>query len=169
MIFLTVVSLIVSFIFQGLISNYLGYTFGDISIFFTIYVLINLLVLKPFYDDDNKYILLIVIVGILTDVIYSNLLLSNICIFLVVAYFARIFYSYFPYNMLMVNICNLICISIYHCLSFLVLYMVRYDQCSFMVLIRVLYSSVIMTVVYSSFLYFVFNFFRDKFELKEIK
>ena len=169
MILLTVISFVVSFLIQSLMSSYFGYIFNGLSIFFTIYVLVNLLMLKPFYEDDNKYVILIVIIGVLTDIMYSNVFLFNVCIFLLVCYVARRFYSIFPYNVFTISFCNVLCVMVYHVLSFLILYMLRYDNYSLMVLGKILYSSILMTVIYSSILYFVFNYFKDNFELREIK
>lgn len=169
MIVLTVVSLIISFLIQSLLSNYFGYVSEGLSIFFTIYVLVNLLVLKTFYEDDNKYVMLIVIVGILSDIMFSNVFLFNVCIMLIVCYFAKRFHSVFPYNVFTISICNVLCVSCYHVFSFLFLYILRYDNYSIMVLFRILYSSIFMTVIYSVILYFALNYFKDKFELKEIK
>ena len=117
MVLLTVISFIISFLIQSLMSNYFGYVFQGLSMFFTIYVLVNLLMLKPFYEDENKYIVLIVIVGIITDIMYSNIFMFNVCLFLLICYFAKRFYSIFPYNVVTISFCNILCMMIYHVLS----------------------------------------------------
>ncbi len=169
MMILAVISLIVSCFIQGILSNYLGYTYTDLSIFSTIYVLITLLVLHPYFENQKKYLILLIIFGIIVDIVYTNTLIFNTCLFLIVYYFSKAFHHFFPYNFFTINISSLLGIFIYHILSFLFLYILGYDAYQVEILFKVLSHSILMTLLYTSFLYGIIHFIKQKLLLREVK
>ena len=72
MIIVSIISLVLSFFLQGLMSNFLGYSIDNLSIFSCVYVLINLVVLQPYFEDNKKFLILVIIFGFLMDLVYSN-------------------------------------------------------------------------------------------------
>ncbi len=169
MIIVSIITLIFSYLVQGIISNYLGYTYANLSIFSTIYVLISLLVIRPYFENEKKYLLLLIIFGLLMDITYTSTFILNICFFITVYYFSKAFHFFFPYNFFTINISSLLSIFIYHILSFLFLLILKYDSYSIQMLLKILTHSVIMTLLYTSFLYFITTFIQKKLELKEVK
>ena len=121
MMILISISMILSFILQGFISNYIGTLFNNLSLFYTIYILINLLIVKQYFENETKYLYLIIIVGVMTDLVYSNVLLTNLFIFTIICQFSKKFHAIFPYNALTLSISNILSIWLYHILSFLIL------------------------------------------------
>lgn len=169
MMLLSVVLLIVSFLIQGLMSNFLGVTYFEISIFSTVYVLISLLLIYTYFENKKKYILLLFIFGWLVDLVYTNTLFLNVSLFFLVYNFSRVFHFFFPYNFLTVNISNILGIFIYHILTFLILIVLGVDNYSFMMIFKMLGCNILMTVIYTSISYFVINFLKQRLELKEVK
>ena len=55
MIIVSVISLLFSLLIQGLMSNFFEYTIDNLSIFSAVYVLINLVVLMPYFEDNKNY------------------------------------------------------------------------------------------------------------------
>lgn len=164
-----IVSLIFSLILQGIMTNYLGYTYETLSFLSTFYVLINLLVIRPYFENEKKYFLFVVIFGILIDIAYTNTFLLNTCLILIVYYFSKTFHFFFPYNFITLNISNLFALFLYHILTFLFLTVLKYDGYHLSMLIKILTHSVFMTILYTSFLYYLFSGIQKKFEFKEIK
>lgn len=169
MMVISIISLIISFLLQGITSNYLGYGFDNLSYFFTIYPLINLMVLNPYFENEKKHLSLIIIVGLLIDLIYTNTFMFNIFIFLIIYYVSKCFYFRFPYNLFTINISNLLGIFLYHIISFIFLTVLRYDSYSISVLQKILTHSILMTVIYSSILHVIIEHIDRKLELKHIK
>ena len=169
MMLLSIITLLFSLVWQGVMSNVLGYTSSNLSIFLTIYPLVNLLVLTPYFENSKKNIIIVLIIGILVDIVYANTFLLNTSIFLIVYYITKFFHFFFPYNLYTINISNLIGIFLYHILSFLFLFLIRYDNYNLMMLWKILTHSVIMTIVYTTILYLLIEWLRKKFELKEIR
>ena len=117
MMILSIILLVISFLFQGIMSNFLGYILGNISIFSTIYVLITLMLIYPYFENKKKYFLVLVIFGWLVDVVYSNTFLLHISLFYVIYKFSNFFHFFFPYNLVTINVCSLLSVFIYHILS----------------------------------------------------
>ena len=169
MMIVSIITLIFSFLLQGIISNYLGYHPNSLSWFLTIYPLINLLILTPHFENTKKNLAAVIIIGLLIDIVYTNTFILNACIFVAIYYLSSAFHFFFPYNLLTINISNILCIIAYHIINFLFLSLLRYDSYSISLLINILSHSILMTIIYSSIIYIIIESISKKFELKEIK
>ena len=121
MIIISIIATLVSFLLQGITSMFQNYQKETLSIFLTIYPLISLLVLVPYYDNNKKMIILTVITGLLIDFVYTNTLFFNAILFTGILFLFKLLHSYLPYNLLTVNISNLLSVILYHVTSFLLL------------------------------------------------
>lgn len=166
---LSIIVSILSILIQGTVSNYIGYTYENLSLFSTLYVLIALLIIQPFFENKKKYFVLLIMFGLMIDIAYSDAFFLNTSLFIVAYYVSRVFHFFFPYNLFTINISNLLSVFLYHIISFLFLSILQYDYYTFGVLLKVLSHSIIMTFIYTSLLYVVITFARKKFELKDVK
>ena len=169
MMILSIITFIISFLLQGITSLYFYYGFEHLSWFFTIYPLISLLILVPYFESDRKRLIFVIVVGLLVDIIYANTFVFHVCVFLIIYYFSKFFHFFFPYNLFTINLSNLLSIFIYHIISFLFLFFVRYDHYNIFVLLRVMGHSIIMTFIYTSIVYLIVDSIFKRFHLKEIK
>lgn len=169
MIGLSIGLLTISFFLQGILSNFIGYTYQDVSIFSTVYVLITLLLIYPYFENKKKYLILLVVFGWLMDVVYANTFLLNISLFYLLYKFSSLFHFLFPYNLVTINISSVLSVFVYHILSFSLLGLLRFDEYSFVMLVRILGCSIIMTVIYTTVSYLVIKFIKQRIELKEVK
>ena len=166
---ISIIIVITSFLLQGIMSNYLAYEISNPSWFLTIYPLISILILIPYFENSKKQIILIIIIGLLVDVAYSNTFILNTSLFLVAYYISKAFHKIFPYNLLTINISNLINIIIYHTLTCIYLTIIRYDYYNLKLLLTSITHSILMTIIYSSIVYLITSTIYQRFELKEIK
>ena len=95
----SIVSLIISLLLQGGISNFLGYTISDLSIFSAVYVLINLVVIQQYFEDSKKNLIIIIVFGLLMDQVYTNTSILCACIFVLIFYFNKFLNFFLPYNL----------------------------------------------------------------------
>ena len=86
MIILSVFVFLISFLFQGLISNIHNYTIIHLSIFSAIYLLLALVVLQPYFENDKKFIIMLLVFAILFDITYTNTFVLSTCIFIIIFY-----------------------------------------------------------------------------------
>ena len=165
----TVITLIISFLLQGIVSNYLEYSYFHLSWFFTVYPLINLLVLVPYFDNRKKCIILVLVVGLFIDILYSNILFLNVFICLIIYVISKLFHFFFPYNLFTINISNLFSILLYHILTFIILWIFQYNSYNIFACLKILSHSIIMTLIYSSIIYLIIKYIFERFELREIR
>lgn len=169
MMLVSVITLLISIFLQGTISNYVGYTYSNLSIFSTIYILIAILILNPYFENKKKYFSLLIIFSLIIDITYTNTLFLNTFLFVICYYISKIFHSFFPYNWLTISVSNLICITIYHIITFLFLTILKYGVYHLSNLTKILSHSILMTVIYSIIVHVVISFISKKFELRGIK
>ena len=169
MMVLAIILLTLSFFIQGISSNLIGYTTESISMFYTIYTLITLMIIYPHFENQNKFLLLLVIFGLLTDLIYSNTFIFNTCLFYMIYKANKVFHFFFPYNLLTINISNLLWVYLYHIITFLFLVLLNFDHYSISILLKILLNSTIMTIIYTTIIYWIINLVKQRFELKEVK
>lgn len=166
MMILSIILLIISFLLQGLVSNFIGV---NSSIFYTIYVLISLLIIYPHFENKKKYLILLFIFGLLMDLVYTNTTLLNVSLFFIIYYFSRMFHFFLPYNLLTINISNILSVFIYNIITFLMLVILRVDSYSFISLIKLLGSSILMSIIFTSIVYWLVNYLKKRLDLKEVK
>ena len=163
-----IVYTIISFLLDALTSNLINTTLNNPSIFNTIYSVICLVIIYNYFDNDNKYLKVLLILGILFDIVYTGTILLNIIIFLVIYIIIRIINDYIPNNLLTINIKSLLAIAIYHIMSYLILDIVHYDNFTSK-LLMILPRSIIMTIIYTSLSYVIFKKIYFKKYSKKIK
>ncbi len=169
MIIVSIISLLFSLFLQGLVSNFQSYTIYDLSIFSAVYMLLTLVVLQPYFENDKKFLILILIFGILLDITYSNTFILCTCIFLAIFYLNKLLNFFFPYNLFTVNLFSVLSMISYHVITFLFLIILNFDSYNFIILLKVIGCNLIMTVVYTSFMYYLIDFIYKKFKLKLIR
>lgn len=166
---ISILYLVISFLLEGIMSNIFPSTLSNISYFTTIYTIISFVNIYPYFDNDKKYYLLILIFGILFDVLYTSTFFINIFIFIIIGIIIKLLYNLFPENIFMTNIISYICIIIYHILSFIILVIVGYNDYNIMLLFNIIIHSIFMTIIYTSISYFIIKFMYNKFGIKYIK
>ena len=169
MMLLSILILLISFFIQNVFSNYIGYIYNNLSIFSTVYILIAILILNPFFENKKKYFILLIITGLIIDVAYTNTFPMNIILFFICYFISKSFHAFFPYNWITISVSNLLCISIYHIISFLILSIQQYYNYNLSILTKILSHSILMTIIYSSIIYKIIIWLYKKFQLKEVK
>lgn len=166
---LSVISLIFSLLIQGLISNYQSFMLENISIFSGVFLLINFIVLLPYFESDKKFLTLIIVFGLLFDITYNNTFILCTCIFVAVFYINKVLNFFFPSNVLTMNIFSILSMIIYHVLTFVFLKILQFDSYNFLILLKVILCNFIMTIIYTTLIYYVISFVYKKMNLKTIR
>jgi len=166
---ISIISLVFSFLFQGYISTYLNYSLMNPSWFSTIYILINLVILIPYFDNNKKYLKLLIIFGLLMDIVYTNTIILNTIIFLIIYFICKCINYLLPHNILTINLLNIISIIIYHILTFIILFIIRYDTYNISTLITIITHSIFMTIIYGSIMHIILSLTFKRLDIKKIK
>jgi len=161
--------LIISFLFEGFISNYVSSSFSDFNLFSTLYTLIALIIIYPYFYNEKKYYILLIIFGFLIDIVYTNTFMLNIFVFIAISFIVKFLNFILPENILMVNIMTVSSVMLYHILSYMILTIINYNTYPLSLLLNICINSVIMTIVYTSILYLITKILFNKFDMKQIR
>ena len=160
---------IISFLLDGLISNFTNINIVDPSYFRTIYSVISLVISYHFFENDHKYLKVLIILGILFDIVYTNTFLLNIFIFIIIYLFIKKINIYIPNNILTINLKSLLSLTIYHTLLYLILLFAGYSNYTFNLLTLILSRSIVMTIIYTTISYLIIKKIYYKKYFKKIK
>ena len=69
--------IIASLILDGLLSNFLPFMVGNLSIFTPLFTVVSIIIIYPFFRkrEKNKYLITLAMTGLIYDLLYTNLLL----------------------------------------------------------------------------------------------
>lgn len=165
----SIIYLLLSFILDNFMSNIFPSTLSDISYFTTIYIIISFVIIYPYFSNEKKYYLLVIIFGILFDILYTGTFVFNMFVFLILSILIKMLNNVFPENIFTTNIISIIVISGYHMLSFVIFSIVGSIDYDFMLLINIVIRSTLMTIVYTSISYYVMKFIYNRFNIKQVK
>jgi len=165
----SVIVLIFSFLFQGFISNYINYTLTSPSWFSTIYILITLVILFPYFDNSKNYLKLLIIFGLLMDIVYTNTFILNVVVFLIIYFLCKLINFFLPHNIVTINLLNIISVVIYHILIFVILMIIGYDKYPLGLLFIIIKRSVPMTIIYGTVMYFIISKTLNYLNIKTLK
>lgn len=165
----SIIYLIISFLFESIMSNVFPATFGNVSCFSTIYTIIAFVIIYPYFTNEKKYYILIIIFGCLFDILYTSTILINLMLFIIVAIVIKVLNNFISDNIFMTNIISIICIIIYHLLLFVILNLTTSGVYGISLLLEIITHSIIMTIICSSISYLVIKFIYNKLDIKQIK
>ena len=165
----SIIYIIISFILENIMSNIFVTTLNNVSPFTTIYTIIALVVIYPYFASDKKYFLLVIIFGFLFDTIYTSTILLNLNIFLVISLLIKTLNNIISDNIIMTNIISLISVATYHILTFIILNIVTSKSYSIILLGKILTHSIIMTIIYTSISYIIIKYLYSRLSIKQIK
>ena len=154
--------LIISFILEGILSLFIPYIPYKLNFLYPHLVLICIIFLYQYYKDKNKYYLILLLIGILYDLIYTDVLFLHSFLFLIIGIFIK------QYNkrigITKKNLLILVFMEILLYDSLYSLLLVLFQNMDFS-LIEVLYkvlNSYIINVLYAYILYKLFPIKKKK-------
>lgn len=166
---IAVIYVIISFLLDSILSTYFPSTISNLSYFNTIYSIISLVIIYSYFQNDKKYIIILVILGIIFDIVYTNTFLVNVVIFFIIYLIVKNLDYIIPDNLFTINVKSLISIYIYHILTYILLLLTNYNNCNLLVLGNILIRSTVMTIIYTSISYILFKKIYNKKYDRKIK
>ena len=70
---ISIIYLVLSFILDNFMSNIFPSTLTNISYFTTIYIIISFVIIYPYFNNEKKYYILLIIFGLLFDILYTGI------------------------------------------------------------------------------------------------
>mgnify|MGYP003289224981 FL=1 len=152
---------IISFLIDGLMSEILPFNLVDPSWLKTIYSVISLVILYNYFDNQKKYLYLVIGLGFFFDIVYTNTFILNVVVFIII-YFILSWLDYvITTNIFTINLKSIVCVSLYHILTYIILLLSNYNDYTINLLGLILIRSIIMTIIYTTISYLLMNKIYD--------
>lgn len=153
--------ILISFILEGFIPNFVS----NNTLFNNCFTLISLIIIYPYFKNDfYKFHFIALILGLIVDIAYTDMLFFNAFLYSITSYFIRLFYNEkgFIINTLMI----VGIISIYRLIGYILLYIVGYLPFSINVLVSSIITSLILNILYFWIFKILLNFNHKKIPFK---
>lgn len=151
-----------------LLDLFLLSTIGQNSVLFPLCSLMSLIIIYPFFKkyQYNKFLIICIILGGLYDVVFTGTLLLNVGIFLLTGIIIKIVFRVFSNNLIGNILTGFVTIFIYRTISYFVFCLSGYLDFSVLELIRGLYSSLIVNLIYIILFYWLELWICIKFKIQ---
>lgn len=158
---IAVTYVIISFILDSLMSNIFSFELTDPSYLKTIYSIISLVILYNHFDNHQKYLSILIVLGVFFDIVYTNTFILNVIVFLIIYLILSKLDYVITTNIFTINLKSLVCIFSYHILTYIILLLAHYNSYSIKLLGIILLRSIIMTIIYTTISYLLINKIYD--------
>ncbi len=166
---IAIVVVIVSFFLDSLLSNFGTFSLVNPSIFSTIYSIIALVIIHPYFGNKKKFLYILFVVAVLFDIVYTGTFILHIVIFFLIYELNEFADFFLAVNLLNTNIRSIISVIVYHLLSFIVLSVVGYNDYAWSLLLTIVTHSILMTIIYTTVVFLIVSRIFDKYNIKQIK
>ena len=158
---IAVTYVIISFLLDGIVSNLIPFNLVDPSCLKTIYSVVSLVIIYNYFDNQKKYLQILIVLGIFFDIVYTNTFILNIVVFITIYIILSNLDYVITTNIFTINLKSIVCISSYHILTYIILLLANYNSYSIKLLGIILLRSIIMTIIYTTISYLIMNKIYD--------
>ena len=148
-----IVIIFLSFILDNVISLFINKN----SIFFPLFTLLSLIIIFSYNLKDYKYFLLSSVVGLIYDVMFTETLFLNSSIFLLFSLGIYLIFTKINYNLINIIFVSLLLIVSYRVITYCLFLLDFSVPFNVILLLRGIYSSIIINIGYVILLYFIKN------------
>lgn len=157
--------IIISFILESIISSLIPI---NTNFFNPCFVVVALIIIYPYFNKyNNRYLITCLITGLIYDFIFTSTLFFFSIIFLILGLIIKFIFSKVSNNIISVNITSFIIIVLYRLIVYFTLLATNYFSFDFNYLLKGIYSSIIMNIIYTSMLYLLTEFISKKLNIKK--
>ena len=164
-IFLSLFSLLL----DGILTNYLPYLKGDLTLFTPLFSVTFLLFLPSFYYKDIKmYYLHAFLFGMCYDLFYTNLLFFHGALFVILAFIMKWIYKNFEIRFWNIAIPVAFLVVLYESLFAGILFSFHIVPITFSALLYKITHSILLNIIYAEVLCLLLKFLPKKYKKKKI-
>ena len=162
---IALIIIIISFILDGILTNFLPYMINDLSLFTPLLTIISIFFIYPFYKKKEKnYYITILILGLFYDLFYTNLLFFNAIVFLLIGLISVYIQKNFELNCLKLIIYIILIITIYELTTAIILTMFNLVPITISKIIYKISHSLLLNIIYAQLIYFIIKIIPTKYK-----
>ncbi len=162
---LSLIIIVIFFLLDGILTNFLGYLPGDLTYFTPLLTLTSLIVIYPLYRKKEKqYFITCFILGLLYDLFYTNLLFFNALLFLLCGLLIKFIYKYIDYSFIKIILITILVISFYEIVTAVIILIFNLVPITISRLFYKISHSLILNVLLSSITYLIIKALPKKYK-----
>lgn len=162
---LPIIIMTISLLLDGLLTNYLPFLVNDLSYFTPLFTLISIFIIYPLYrKKEKKYFISIFILGILYDLLYTNLLFFNAVLFVFIGFIIRLIIKNFELSYMKIILYIVIVVVSYETLTLFFLGIFNIIPVSINRLIYKITHSLLINIIYGEILFIIIKILPKKYK-----
>ena len=162
---IALITIIISILLDGLLTNYLPFMENNLSYFTPLLTVVSLFIIYPLYDKKRKkYEITVFIIGMIYDLLYTNLLFLHAIIFLLLSLFIKKIYKTFTIDMIRVIIFISLIIVSYESLMGLIIWTFHLTPITIHKLFYKISHSLVLNIIYGEILYVIIKHLPKKYK-----
>lgn len=162
---ISIVIVAFSLFLDGLLTNYLPYSVGHLSLFTPLTTLVSLILVYAFFrHKDKEYFILVFVTGIIYDLFYTNLMFLDAFIFLFIAFLFTRLYKNVGFNIFWIILDVILVVVMYEVLFALLIVMFNLVPMTFDRLLYKISHTLILNIIYGEFLYLIIKIVPKKYK-----
>ena len=162
---ISLIIVLISLLLDGILTNYLPYLYTDLSIFTPLLTLVSIFMIYPFFKKKEKtYFIIIFIIGIIYDLLYTNLLFFNGVLFIIIGLLIKYIYKTYEMTPVRLILYIAIIISSYELLTGLILLIYNVVPVTFYKIIYKIINSLLLNIIYGELIYLIIKLIPNKYK-----
>lgn len=162
---LTYLIFIISILLDGILTNYLPFLVNDLSYLTPLLTVVSIFIIYPLNrKKELKFFILIFIVGIIYDLLYTNLLFLNGLLFILIALVSKLIYKNFEISYIKLILYIIIIIILYESVYAGILFIYQVVPITFYKLVYKITHTLLLNIVYVEILYFIIKHIPNKYK-----
>ena len=162
---ISLIIVVISILLDGILSNYLPYLYTNLSIFTPLLTLVSIFMIYPFFKKKEKnYFITIFIIGIIYDLLYTNLLFFNGVIFVIIGLLIKYIYKTYEITPLRLILYLIILITSYELLTSIILLIYNVVPVTFYKVFYKIINSLLLNIIYGKLIYLIIKILPKKYK-----
>ena len=162
---ISLIIVVISILLDGILSNFLPYLYTNLSIFTPLLTLISIFMIYPFFKKKEiNYFIIIFIIGIIYDLLYTNLLFFNGVIFVILGLLIKYIYKTYEITPLRLILYLIILISSYESLTGIILLIYNVVPVTFYKVFYKIINSLLLNIIYGELIYLIIYLIPKKYK-----
>lgn len=164
-----IIIIIISILLDGILTNILPYTVNNLSIFTPMFTILIPIIIYPFYiKEEKKYLITLIITGIIYDIFYTNLLFFNAIVLFIFGLIIIKLYKNIGYNYIKVLIYSILGIILYELFNTIIILIFNLVPITPYKLFYKISHSLLLNIIYISIIYIIIKKIPKKYKKRRI-
>lgn len=160
-----IIIVICSILLDGISTNFLPYSPSTLSLFTPLLTVVSFILIYPFYRKKvKKYYIISITIGLIYDLLYTNLLFVNSILFFIIAYVTKIIYKNIEVNYLNIILFVIVIISLYEALNGLIIVVFNLVPITIESLIYKITHSLLLNILTTEIIYIIIKYLPKKYK-----